>query len=228
MLGLDPVDTFDFHWLPFHRSLSPQTVIQGHYTTWAEGAAEQKCLWESLIPLARNQKLKEPLQTLTERKNSSLPSRGGQKTLFVSIDQNTCRGRKFLDSIQGSSIALCLDSSKWFEFSMLFQNSNKTTYPPHRTEASSMFLTHSQLLKWTVLQKCRVPLFRFYFLKKKLILSISWGFFARQEQLWMQNQLLCLEVGLRLLPHAYMYMVFLHLPQHIPRAYEQVSRTHAK
>lgn len=27
MFGLEPVDPFDFHWLPYHRLLSPQTVI---------------------------------------------------------------------------------------------------------------------------------------------------------------------------------------------------------
>lgn len=38
-----------------------------HYTHGR--TAEQKYLWESFIPLFRNQKLKEPLQTLTEGKN---------------------------------------------------------------------------------------------------------------------------------------------------------------
>lgn len=109
--------------------------------------AEQKYLWESLIPLARNWKLKEPLQTLTECKNSSLPHRGRQKTLLVSIDQNMCRIKKLPDSIHGSYTALCLDLDKWFDFSILFKKSNKNIYPRLRIEASSMFLTHSQLLK---------------------------------------------------------------------------------
>lgn len=39
----------------------------------------------------------------------------------------------------------------------------------------------------------------------------------------MENLRLCL----RLLPHTYVYIIFLHLPQYIPRVYEQVSRTQA-
>lgn len=94
-------------WIQWTRLISTGSPITDCYLPrlWSRATAraeEQKYLWESLIPLVRNQKSKEPLETLTECKKLITFFREGQKTLFVIVDCNMCHGRKFLDSIPSS------------------------------------------------------------------------------------------------------------------------------
>lgn len=71
-------------WIQWTRLISTGSPITDCYLPklWSKAttrAEERKYLWESLIPLVRNQKSKEPLETLTECKNSSLPSEKGKR-----------------------------------------------------------------------------------------------------------------------------------------------------